>query len=371
MHIKLVFFLFLISIQIANAQNAHPQHFYTQLQTQYGKPIIYSDSLGSTLEKSFEAFNFRFGLQTDGERLQDQLLGFPRYGVGIFHANLHNKDTLGNPWATFFYFTAPLIRKGKFELDYEAAFGIGWNFAKFDPITNSKNDLIGSDLNAFGSLELSAAYRIHPRWMLDAGIDFLHFSNGTIQTPNKGMNLWATHLGLSYFFQNNSSQKFEPEQFQKRNIDKITRYWELDFSAIVGGKTTNKTYGVGPNYLTSVLLLDLYRRYHWLGRYGAGINLIYDESLSEHYLGNPNTAKLLFVGVHLAHEYAIYRFSFQSQFGTYLYKGTPAKGIFYFRVGLKYDITHRFFGSFTLKTANGFKADFFEFGLGYRMKFFR
>ena len=352
-----------------NAQKSHPKHFYIQTQAFYGTPIIYSDSLDKTLQNPFYAGSLRFGVQSDGEIVNNQLLGFPKYGIGVFHTQL-NKDTLGSPWAAYMFTTIPIIRNNKFLIELDLATGLGWHFNKYDSITNNQNDLIGSDVTAYFSVGTNASYRISDRLLLDIGVELIHFSNGNIQTPNKGMNLYAAHMGLSYLFNMPKSENFEYASLTKETIKPIAKYNELDFTFNIGGKATNHKYGMGPKYPVYDFTLNFYRRYNWIGKYGGGIDIIYDSSLKEDYsTSNVTTSKLMFVGITVAHELCLSKFALQTQIGTYLYKGTPAKGAFYFRVGLKYYILDRYYLNVTLKTANGFKADFIEFGMGYSLKF--
>ncbi len=369
MRVYLLFGFILLITHSTFAQKQKRQHYYTQIQGIYGKPIIYSDSLGSTLETPFFAGNFRLGVQTNGEKNQDQFLGFPKYGIGLFHANLNNIDTLGNPWAAYVFFEAPIFRSGNFSLNYDAALGLGWGFSEYDSITNNQNDLIGSDITAYFSIGLMAEYRISPRVSANAGMSFIHFSNGTLQTPNKGMNLYAGNIGLSYYFQRPTTNSYKPASLKKQDFQKITKYNEMDFTYSISGKTTNKEYGRGPEYFVSSFVMDFYRRYHWVGKLGGGIDLIYDSSLKEDYTEEVSASKFMFVGVHIGHELIISKVSLIGNIGTYIYKGTPAKGSFFFRVGLKYYATKNIYANLTLKTANGFRADFIEFGLGYRLSF--
>lgn len=365
-----LFFILLfgfISI-VVNAQKQRPKHFYLQTQGFYGTPIIYSDSLDKTLQTPFFAGSFRLGVQSDGEIVQNQKLGFPRYGIGVFHAHL-NKDTLGSPWAAYLFTDLPIIRKNKFLLSVDMGAGLGWNFSKFDSITNDQNDLIGSDITAYFSFGAIASYRISNRFIIDIGAELIHFSNGKIQTPNKGMNLYAAHIGTSYLFNMPKSGEFKYATLEKKEITPIVKYNELDFTLSFGGKATEHEYGTGPIYPIYDLVLNFYRRYNWIGKYGGGIDLMYDSSLKEDYTTDVSASKLMYVGITVAHELYFSKFVFQTNIGTYLYKGTPAKGKFYFRIGWKYYFTEDFYGNITLKTANGFKADFIEFGLGYSLKF--
>jgi len=117
-------------------------------------------------------------------------------------------------------------------------------------------------------------------------------------------------------------------------------------------------------------VVDFVQRYHWIGKFGAGLDWFTDNSISEDYQDVDHTpySKYMFIGVHLSHELIISKVSALTQAGTYLWKGTDAKGWFFFRLHLKYHFHPDWYLAFGLKTANGFKADYIEWGLGHRFK---
>lgn len=369
MNRRLLFVFIAITLNLA-AYTQKREHHFVELKPHFGQPIIYSDSLTSTLNNSFFAGDLRWGVQTNGERSQDQFLAFPTYGLGLYYAYLNSPDTLGRPWALYFFYTAPIFRGERLSFGYEAALGAAWNFAKWDPITNNKNDLIGSALNAYFNGGLFIRYRLTNRLDIGAAVDFTHFSNGAMQTPNKGMNLRGGNVNLSYHFTPNLKKDVETYRAElvTKSFDKIERYKEINLIASFAGKATTKKYGTGPIYFASSLVMDFNRRYHWVGKYGGGLDLIFDTSLSEDYPKEEDTplSKYMFIGIHLSHELIISKVSLVTQAGTYIYKGTQAKGWFFFRLQMKYHFTTNWYAGIALKTANGFKADFLEFGLGHR-----
>ncbi len=368
----LILFGILISTILFGQKLEKRQHYFVEIKPHFGQPIIYSDSLTSTLNKSFFAGDIRWGTQTNGERNQDQFLGFPTYGLGLYHAYLSSPDTLGRPWAAYFFYSGPIFRLSRFTIGYEAALGVAWNFAKFDSETNSKNDLIGSAVNAYFNGGLFLKYRLSNRLDIAAAVDFTHFSNGAMQTPNKGMNLRGGNVSLTYNFNTSgkSQKDFERAAVEKKKLDKIVKYYEIDLTGAFGGKATNSEYGTGPIYFTSSMTLDFNKRYHWIGKYGIGLDGFYDYSLSEDYSDVANTpqSKYMFLGIHLSHELIISKVSLLTQAGTYLWKGSQAKGWFFFRLQVKYHFLPNWYAGIALKTSNGFKADYLEFGIGHRFK---
>ncbi len=368
--IILIFIAVFLTVSVYAQERSKRVHHFVELKPHFGQPIIYSDSLTSTLNKSFFAGDLRWGVQTNGERKQDQFLAFPTYGVGLYHAFLNSPDTLGRPWAAYFFYTGPIVRFSKFTLGYEAALGIAWNFSPFDPVTNNKNDLISSKLNAYFNGGLFLKYRLTDRIALGVAVDFTHFSNGAMQTPNKGMNLRGGNVSLAYHFNRNHTEVPQRAELEHKPLEKISKYNEVALYYAFGGKATTKEYGTGPIYFASSIVADFNRRYSWIGKYGAGLDGFFDSSISEDYLWQENTplSKYMFLGIHLSHELIISKVSVVTQAGTYLWKGTDAKGWFFFRLRLKYEFIPSWSASIALKTANGFKADYIEFGLAHQFK---
>ncbi len=346
---------------------------FIEIKPHSGIPIIYSDSLTSTLNQPFGAIDFRWGVQTNGKKIQDQFLGFPTYGLGIYHAFLSNPDTLGRPYALYFFYSGPIFRWKRLSSNYDLAFGVAWNFSKFDPITNNKMDLIGSNINAFFNGSVNLRYQLNNRFDFGGSMDFTHFSNGSLNTPNKGMNLRGGNVFLTYYFNRagEGAGNFKRTELNYKAFPKMKKYNVISFTTTIGGKATRAKYGTGPIYFVSSTVADYFRAYSYIGKYGAGLDLFYDNSISEDYPNqelNTPTSKYSFIGIHLSHEIVISKASFVAQAGTYLYKGTPAKGWFFFRLNLRYSFTQKLYFSISLKTANGLKADYIETGLGYNFK---
>ena len=349
------------------AQSSKRNHFFVQSKLHYGKPIAYSDSLSpEDLNSNFFGGDFRLGVQADGERIMDQYLGFQQYGVGVFHANLNN-EILGNPWGAYMFIAVPFYTSGNFSIYGEGSIGLGFGFNEYDSITNPKNDVVGSDINAFFTMATKAAYHINDRFMVDAGIGFLHFSNGTLKTPNKGLNMYSGQLGLTYFFNSKKQDVFVTAEKIKKEEPKMVKQNEMTFVYSAGGKSSLKEYGKPPKYFMSSVVVDFYRRYDYIGKYGGGIDYVYDGTYAINYAEPQSADKYSFISIHASHEVYFSKFAFVTHLGVYLWKGTPGKGAMFARVGLRYYIADQFIANITLKTENGFKADFIEFGLGYRL----
>ena len=365
---SVLFLLAIFTSLVAFSQSIKREHFFVKSRGFYGKPIAYSDSLSpEQLNANFIAGDIRFGVQANGERDKDQFLGFQQYGIGLFHANLNN-DILGTPWGIYTFISVPLYTNNKFVLYGDASFGAGFGFNEYDSITNPKNDIIGSDINAYFTIGANASYRINDRISVDIGTEFQHFSNGTLRTPNKGLNMYSGHIGLSYYLNFQKEEVFKPAEKIKKIIPKINKFNEITFVYSIGGKSTLTNMGLPPYYFMSSFVVDYYRRYHHIAKFGGGIDYIYDGTYSTDYEEPQSFDKYSFIAIHAAHELYFSKFAFVAHLGTYLWKGTEGKGMVYARVGLRYYVSEQIIANLTLKTENGFKADFIELGLGYRLK---
>ena len=118
-----------------------------------------------------------------------------------------------------------------------------------------------------------------------------------------------------------------------------------------------------------VASIDLSTAYHYayFGKLGLGVDLFYDQSLNE-YKGPPQTSlsfnEEIYWGGHILHEFMIQRFRVVTHFGITLSQ-REYKGKWFARIGMRYNFAKNFYFRSVLKTPEGFKADFIEWGLGY------
>lgn len=343
---------------------------FLDLKTHIGKPVIYSDSLKTSLTNTFWAMDYRFGINSFDRVPQDNIMNFPNYGVGLSHYQM-NSDTIGNPIGIYGFYSSPFfLNRKNIKIGFDLSTGVSFNFNTFNLASNPKNDLIGSKLNVYFNLGLWTGIRLTERLDLLSSLDFTHFSNGTMNTPNKGLNLYGGNFGLRYHFQfEEKLNQFNRKTTTNRTYEVLKPYNELAFWAAIGGKTILTPTYDGPIYFCSSMSVDLNRRYGWIGKYGIGTDLFYDHSLTADFPNEENIphTRFTFVGVHANHEFIVGNFALLLQLGTYIWKGMEAKGNFYIRTGLRYDFTNHLFANISLKSANGLKADYIELGLGYRI----
>ena len=85
---------------------------------------------------------------------------------------------------------------------------------------------------------------------------------------------------------------------------------------------------------------------------------------------DPGASERLSLGVYGGYEHVINRFGAIVQGGYDIARGfdEPTRPRFYMRYGWRYYLGERFWGLFAIRSIQGRKADFLEFGAGYRMR---
>lgn len=344
----------------------------------YSRYLKNSDDLANIMKNRANTFEFKIGLQTNGENAWEQYWGYPAYGIGFYSASFGPADTLGEPSALYVFYEGPIKRWKRLNFLYEMGVGVSYDFVKFDPITNPRQDIIGSTVNVYLAAKFSLQYRINDRWDASLGLDITHFSNGNTRTPNMGLNIYGPSAGLRYHFNpmKNYTRKIDPgyqppvrPQFTKREIPPVEKTDELHMLVAAAGKTTNKQIYDGPTYFAGTIALDYTHRYSHIARWGGGFDFFFDSSLRERLeeTNDPPFKDLMQLGVHVGNELLITRVHFITQFGYYLYNSSY-KGAWYLRFNLRVLITDSFGIQGGLKTLNGGAADFIEWGLYIRLK---
>lgn len=340
----------------------------------YGSFIKNSNTLDNIMDNPYNDFALRIGIQSKGSKIWEQIMNYPVYGMGFYTAYFYDEAPLGIPSAIYFFIDAPLKRWEKFYLGYDLATGLSYGFTPYDQSNNPENNVIGAKKNVYFHLKFIGNYQISNRIDIGLGLGLNHFSNGSTQTPNLGINLTNITLNTRYFFNpvKAYTKKIAPEyqpmarpDFIKSNIPKTINMHELSLYYAAGGKATTTQYTTGPIYFISSLAFDYHFKYYHIARVGIGIDYFYEAARREWH-EDPQFKDLTYSGIHLSHILYFDRLALVFQPGFYLSNNVKDKTDYYLRVGGRYDITDKFYIQAALKTRNGATADFIEWGLGYR-----
>ncbi len=140
--------------------------------------------------------NFQF--QTYGKADWHAHRKFPQAGLEVAYFWLNNHQQLGNAFGFLPNITLPIAHKRNFDLRTTIGLGVGWLSKHYDPFDNPQNNAIGSHVNNYTSVRIFAEKKWTDHWNWTAGVSFSHFSNGSSQLPNYGLNVPAFIFGASY-----------------------------------------------------------------------------------------------------------------------------------------------------------------------------
>ncbi len=357
---SIFFFFFISSVQLS----AQKEMFFNALELNYTPGFImpHNKSIDYMIKDYTSGFNINLVKQTTGKEQWEQIYHKPRLGYGFYHGTLGNNNVYGKSYSLYSFFEGPFWNyQNDFKINYRLSYGISYVSKTFDLYENYNNIAIGSNLNIHFSLMLNAALSITDQFTFVSGVNFTHFSNGKVKSPNKGLNVVSANAGMRYMlypvkYKENSDVEIPPV----KDKNSFTAFWAhgvKDFNRF------NKT-----KYYISSFTLNFEHKYkHW-GRYGMGTDLFYDNSLKnfinkEKDPGNLNP-ELFRLGIHGSHDFIVGDLALSLQLGYYVYNKIFYITNLYSRVGIKYNPYKNWHTKISLKSHNA-NAEFIEFGIGY------
>ena len=309
-----------------------------------------------------------FAPSTDDDGTTDDY-NRPQFGVGVMlslnhgvtmrrtpdaawgQAEMVDYDSrLGNMATLYGSFLRPILRQGRWQVDYTLRTGIAYSTRPYDKHTNVDNELIGSRMNLYFGAGLIVSYRFSGDWNLMAGVLYGHHSNGALARPNKGENHVGPIVGIRRQPAIYSPQGTLPHPF--------TPSWTAHLRLGFGGKTLLEDWQTTqfrtapdePEYRTEHFRLyaaysasaDVMYRYARRWASGVGFDVFY--GTYAHHIPKPtSTANPWSVGIAARHEAYFHRLSCDMALGVYLFRrmGEHARQVekpYYERIGLSYSI---------------------------------
>ncbi|MCC7303418.1 MAG: acyloxyacyl hydrolase [Bacteroidia bacterium] len=320
----------------------------------YGFILPHSPSMSYIIPSHIYGAEVNVFRRTGGERDWERTFGYPETGLHFFFIDLQNPGVTGRGFALDPYLQFPLFTGKSLRLHLKTGAGIGYLTEKFDRIENHKNVTIGSHINAFADIRLSAAIQWSGSYRTDVGIGFAHFSNGAWTVPNLGFNCITLNMGLAVT-RYPVTKKGEPPL-----PDRQIRYW----LRILGGVNETMPPG-GKKYFPHLLSFNAHMALGNISTITGGIEL----------LNNPARIRKLELdstpisynenfqaGLKIGHEVTVGPVSLVVEMGAYVYNPYPIAGPLFHRIGVHYRFSQLWTYNMTLRT-HWAQADNFEFGL--------
>ena len=355
-----------------------PIAFYQQGFVLPSNDFVRGNNQKQTPIKFFRTASVQIAKQTTGEKLWEQLYGFPRYGFGIYTAQFINSTELGQPVAVYGMFNLLLKQWTNLSLNLDFGAGYSFNWKSFDE--NKYNIAMGARESAYVDAGPSLEYTFENGVLLDFGASVTHFSNGAMKKPNFGINTVAPKISLGYNLsgrRKNYNYQEIPE-FQKKSefLASFFTGWENEIFKSTDADSVIKYYGA--TYPVFGLSATFNRQISYKSKIGIGFMVDYfgaanpvismQNGIFEHKYASFKEGFQL--SIFPSYELVINKFSIVLQEGFYIYRAkysflrTPSV---YQRLGFKYDLFKDFTLGANIRMYNYNTSHFIEWTLGYRI----
>ncbi len=375
-----------------DVDNKKPKRYnYVGLRYHAGRVLQTNDFLkgensANQVIDYYQALDISYGVQTDGDKEWHHIFNFPYFGVGYYNANFFNVDELGTPTALYGFMGFPFKRWDKGMWGYELGFGLTYNWEPYNKYDNPFNVAIGSYRTVYIDANLFYQYYLGKRWSLRGAFGFTHFSNGGTRKPNSGINLLSPSLEVSYNFKDRPILIRKPQPAYGQHYEVAMQF---------GAGSKNELYD-NPNNVpegslqgTTSMMYSyfnlsgaLLKQATWKNKFGAGIDITYDEAANI-TIENPEDGSLppivsyaddfyekMMIGVFGTYEYTVDRLSVASYFGILALrkKGTNSNPLLYQKFGIKYHFKNDMYAGLLVRAHNFSVAEVIEWNIGYRIK---
>lgn len=339
---------------------------YFQLDYFYGNTIEHAPQLKPIIQSHPSGFIFSWNKKKVSDTQFNHAFNFPDVGFSASYQDFKT-EALGEVYAIYTHYNFYLTnRNSKNRVKLTTAIGLGYSTSPFDKVTNSKNWALGSHLNA--ALLVRASYareNIIERIGLNAGIGLIHYSNGSFNTPNLGINTLNISVGATY---NLNEDILAP----KKTIVKEKEKHPIKFNTVFRfgfNESLINNSGLHPFYTVS---LFGNKKLSFVSTISAGVDLFFPSYMKDYIeydniiKGTPEaTADWKRAGIFVGHELNLNTFSLLTEVGFHAYYPYDYVSVVYERFGFRKKLGKHLFADLTLKI-NMFRAEGVEFGLGYK-----
>ncbi|MDX1653439.1 MAG: acyloxyacyl hydrolase [Brumimicrobium sp.] len=298
--------------------------------------------------------------QTDGSKQWHEDFLLPKYGVSLYFSNLGYEEVLGNAFGARGFLALPFVKSKSWSFGSRLGAGLAYATKRFDQIINPKNNALGSRLNCFISLGVETEKQFKQS-ALTLGLDMSHMSNGAIRLPNLGLNIVFLSLGYTHYFE--PIKKSETAH----NVDTMGSEERWHFY-VLGLYSSKQIYPTGGrNY--NIFGITPYVQFRCTPKciVEGGLDGIYNQSIYDKSGQVFPRSSNFQLGTYAAYVLPVSKMQLLVGMGAYLIDPADPGGPVYHRFGGRFKLGERLMGNLTIK-AHWAKADYFEYGITYRIK---
>ena len=322
--------------------------------------------IGMPIDK-FQSVAIKMLWQNPGYYDWQKVYRAPYFGAGISLSDLYDRLELGYPISVFGVLGIPVKRWNKVEIFSEFQFGLALNWKCYHPLYNPKNMNIGADFSFHTNCGIGVSYSLSKKLDIGAGVNFVHFSNGAIERPNKGINIYGSSVELKYYLD---------DRIRRESIKlpgRLERSNDLFFMVrgsrfqLIETELSVDYYGLGGFSLIYFTQLSNAFRFG----YGADfdcwklINPLPDDDLSRRELKKS-------LGLILHPEFIFDKLTLVAGLG--IYASHPKFGYFkqiYQRLGVRYEFYKSVSLGLNVRGRDFYRAEYMELNLGYRIRWMK
>jgi len=314
------------------------------------------------------AFELSLLKSTVGRNDWESLYNYPKIGLSIFYTPFDGSEALGDAIGIYPHINFPLLKTTKQNLKFRIGLGMAYLDSKFHPTENYQNLAVGSSINALAHFMLDYQLILNEKNKLSFGLSLIHFSNGSVTTPNYGLNLPMASLAYSYQItagENGIPATALPLFRYKKNTD-----LRLDIQIGWGIKSQTNIFNKKFNILAQSI--TLFKPLNKKSSLGLGFDFSWDQSYEQLFLneGLPQPKGLDFTKYAIAanYEMRLDKLAMKVGFGTYVYAEEKTEGPIYEKLALNYLFHKNIYASLELK-AHAARAAYIAWGIGYQLHF--
>lgn len=282
------------------------------------------------------------------------------YGLAAKYMNSGNQQSIGNIYGGYGYISLPLSEKMQ-NTRFVVGLGFGYVEKIFDKQNNIQNIAIGSHYNAHVSLRLNREIFLSEKHLLNIGIGVTHYSNGSYQTPNLGLNYLMVRMGLGYFKQCLPGKCNAPIA-----TDSIHSLPKFNYNISISTGLHENVHPFRGKYPIVNVGFRVYPRSKYSKRFVTGIDGFYNPAIK--HTGDSVFAISPFQsGLFIGTEFNYKKLAIGIEMGGYVYNENNSKGLFYHRFSVNYNINHKIKTFIQLKS-HWAVAEALEIGINYQLK---
>ena len=197
----------------------------------YGIFVKHSARLTTRTGQQVAGGEISFSLQTRGAYPWQIAHRFPAVGAGVIWQN-PGKGAHGNLVGVFPHMTLSLAQFKHFGVYFRVGTGVAYAQRPHDSFTNPNENALGSYWNNVTQFRFTATGQLTPHLQASTGVGLTHFSNGSFELPNFGMNIPSFVLSLGYHKRPINRKNFNTITVQQHNKRRLGGQINSNFARI-------------------------------------------------------------------------------------------------------------------------------------------